>query len=213
MNRGKKTGFITGQDASMRLFDVLCPLSGDNEGMFNAVSYEEGEDNSLLVNKCVLKCLIHKVPQPPPPPPFDPSTNYAVFSDGNKVEGWENTWSSAEQFSDFCYENDLDPYEITEAFVYQDFVGFEVFFGKGKLKKVVFGPQVETIQGYVFDNNSSLEEVLFKGRTLAQVQAMSDYPWGIEDTSVIQAELPTPDPTLTRAYYADGTMVERDITT
>lgn len=60
VNRGKKNGYITGQDAAMRLFEVLCPLSGEHEGQFNPVSYEEGEDNSLLVNKSVLKCLVHK---------------------------------------------------------------------------------------------------------------------------------------------------------
>lgn len=65
VNRGKKDGYVTGQDASMRLFDVLCPLSGDNEGQFSPVSYEEGEDGSLLVNKCVLKCLVHNAPPVP----------------------------------------------------------------------------------------------------------------------------------------------------
>ena len=60
VNRGKKNGYITGQDAAMRLFDVLCPLSGEGEGTFCPVSYSEGEDNSLLVNKSVLKCLVHK---------------------------------------------------------------------------------------------------------------------------------------------------------
>ena len=32
VNRGKKDGYITGQDASMLVFDILCPLSGENEG-------------------------------------------------------------------------------------------------------------------------------------------------------------------------------------
>lgn len=59
VNRGKRDGYITGQDAAMRLFDVLCPLSGEHEGQFSPVSYEEGEDGSLLVNKSVLKCLVH----------------------------------------------------------------------------------------------------------------------------------------------------------
>lgn len=62
VNRGKKDGYITGQAASMRLFDVICPLSGDNVGQFLPVSYEEGEDGNLLVNKCVLKCLVHNSP-------------------------------------------------------------------------------------------------------------------------------------------------------
>lgn len=60
VNRGKKGGYVTGQDAAMRTFDVLCPLSGSEEGQFNPVSYEEGEDSGLLVNKCVFKCLVHK---------------------------------------------------------------------------------------------------------------------------------------------------------
>ena len=59
VNRGKKDGYISGQDASMIVFDTLCPLSGDNVGQFLPVSYEEGEDGNLLVNKCVLKCLVH----------------------------------------------------------------------------------------------------------------------------------------------------------
>lgn len=32
VNRGKKDGYVTGQDASMRLFEIMCPLSGENEG-------------------------------------------------------------------------------------------------------------------------------------------------------------------------------------
>lgn len=33
VNRGKKeSALITGQDAAMRVFNVLCPLSGENEG-------------------------------------------------------------------------------------------------------------------------------------------------------------------------------------
>ena len=60
VNRGKKDGgYITGQDAAMRLFDVLCPLSGEGEGKFCPVSLEEGEDGNLIVNKCILKCLVH----------------------------------------------------------------------------------------------------------------------------------------------------------
>lgn len=79
VNRGKKDNdFITGQDAAMRLFEVLCPLSGDGEGAFCPVSYEEGEDNSLLVNRSVLKCLVHRAP---------PRTaTKAVYQNGDVVE-------------------------------------------------------------------------------------------------------------------------------
>lgn len=50
---------VTGQDASMRLFDVLCPQrNNQREGAICPVSYEQGEDNSLLVNKCTFKCYV-----------------------------------------------------------------------------------------------------------------------------------------------------------
>ena len=68
VNRGKKDGgYITGQDAAMRLFDVLCPLSGEGEGKFCPVSLEEGEDGNLIVNKCILKCLVHVSESQPEP--------------------------------------------------------------------------------------------------------------------------------------------------
>ena len=68
VNRGKKNGgYITGQDAAMRLFNVLCPLSGEGEGKFCPVSLEEGEDGNLIVNKCILKCLVHVSESEPKP--------------------------------------------------------------------------------------------------------------------------------------------------
>ena len=68
VNRGKKDGgCITGQDAAMRLFNVLCPLSGEGEGKFCPVSLEEGEDGNLIVNKCILKCLVHVSESQPKP--------------------------------------------------------------------------------------------------------------------------------------------------
>ena len=71
VNRGKKDGgYITGQDAAMRLFNVLCPLSGEGEGKFCPVSLEEGEDGNLIVNKCILKCLVHVSESQPEPEPF-----------------------------------------------------------------------------------------------------------------------------------------------
>ena len=71
VNRDNISGYITGQDAAMKVFDVLCPLSGQYEGQFDPVSYEEGEDSGLLVNKCILKALVYgehgDIPQPDVP--------------------------------------------------------------------------------------------------------------------------------------------------
>lgn len=51
---------------------------------------------------------------------------------------------------------------------------------------------------------SSLEKVVFKGRTYEEVEAMANYPWGLQDTSKIVAD-PNP-PTVAR--YSDGSMLE-----
>lgn len=58
------------------------------------------------------------------------------------------------------------------------------------LKKVYIAPSVQSIQAGEFDGASSVEDVLFGGRTAAQVQAMDGYPWGL-DEGVIRAELPS----------------------
>ena len=56
VNRGKD-GYITGQDAAMTAFDVLCPVEGEEVGQFCPVSYTEEEQRGLVVSKCVFKCL------------------------------------------------------------------------------------------------------------------------------------------------------------
>lgn len=55
--------------------------------------------------------------------------------------------------------------------------------------------------------SSSIEKVVFRGRTYAEVEAMAYYPWGLQDTSKIVAD-PNP-PTVAR--YTDGSMLELDL--
>lgn len=59
VNRGRLSAddFPTGQDAATRVFEVLSP-AGQDFGEFNPVSYEQGTDGSLLVNKDLFKCLV-----------------------------------------------------------------------------------------------------------------------------------------------------------
>ena len=75
---------MTGQDVAMEVFSILCPLSGEHEGQFNPVSYEEGEDGGLLVNKCVLKCAVYGDGETPPEPWF-PSEQGLKLRDGTFV--------------------------------------------------------------------------------------------------------------------------------
>ena len=51
------------------------------------------------------------------------------------------------------------------------------------LTRVVVGSGVSSIGDSAFAGCTG--QITFQGKTLAQVQAMENYPWGIEDTSII----------------------------
>ena len=59
------------------------------------------------------------------------------------------------------------------------------FEGCKDLTSVTIGNGVTSIGASAFKYCSSLTSVVFEGKTLAEVQAMSNYPWGITDTSII----------------------------
>ena len=56
------------------------------------------------------------------------------------------------------------------------------------LATVIVGSGVASIGARCFEGDNALTSVFFKGKTLAQVQAMTNYPWGAS-TSVFSAEL------------------------
>lgn len=53
------------------------------------------------------------------------------------------------------------------------------------LTSITIPSRVENIYPEAFFGCSALTSVTFQGKTLAQVQAMTDYPWAIKDTSII----------------------------
>lgn len=273
VNRGKKNGgYITGQDAAMRLFNVLCPLSGEGEGKFCPVSLEEGEDGNLIVNKCILKCLVHVSESEPEPE----STTVARYTDGSMlklnlsgtVQDWEvpkklgkadlasvqlgfsvselgtNVFNSCYKLSAvsipnsvssigqeaFQYCSSLVSIEVPSAVTELDHKTFHMctslssvtlpnqLSGIGilalshtaitelpKLENLsyintrafldcqaltyMYIPRQTNIWLEAFAHCPSLTCLAFEGRTAQEVQAMQYYPWGIEDTSVISAEL------------------------
>lgn len=151
VNRGKKDNdFITGQDAAMRLFDVLCPLSGDHEGQFSPVSYSEGEDNSLLVNKSVLKCLVHKV--------LIPAKTIVQFADGTSstydIKGpLELDWLGPGVY----------PGEVVDVQIGEEVTGLgeRSFTGFSSLSSIVVPKNVTSISGEAF-SWTGLRDVMFE---------------------------------------------------
>lgn len=66
-------------------------------------------------------------------------------------------------------------------------IGSDVFWNCSALSTVTIPSSVTRIDENAFYNCSSLTDVTFNGKTLEEIQAMSNYPWGITDTSVIRA--------------------------
>lgn len=160
VNRGKKdNSFITGQDAAMRLFEVLCPLSGEHEGQFSPVSYSEGEDNSLLVNRAVLKCLVHRAPAP------SPAKTVVRYTDGRTAELDIQGELSAASIPDREYISELyigD--EVTS-------VGDYAFDRCSYLETVVIPESVETIGTQGFSRTRRLTSITIKGNGLKAIGA------------------------------------------
>jgi hypothetical protein len=65
-------------------------------------------------------------------------------------------------------------------------IGNYVFCYCVSLKSITIPDSVITIGRCIFENCSSLKEVIFKGRTLDEVKQMGNYPFGIEDESIIK---------------------------
>ena len=75
---------------------------------------------------------------------------------------------------------------VPDSVIYIEYGAFEFC---SSLRDVTMSSNIEHIGKDAFYGCHKLKKVLFKGKTIEQVKAMENYPWGIEDTSVIQAGL------------------------
>ena len=65
-------------------------------------------------------------------------------------------------------------------------IGYGAFWNCTSLESIEISESVEYIRKWAFQHCTSLEEVIFKGKTMDQVKTMDEYPWGIEDESIIK---------------------------
>ena len=68
-------------------------------------------------------------------------------------------------------------------------IGRETFFGCNSLTSINIPNSVSSIGYYAFYSCESLSSVIFEGKTNEQVIAMSNFPWGINNTSLIKGSL------------------------
>ena len=62
------------------------------------------------------------------------------------------------------------------------------FYNCNSLMNVIIGNSVKNIDFYAFSSCDKLANLIFKGKTLEQVKKMRDYPWEIEDESIINVK-------------------------
>lgn len=186
----------------MRLFEVMCPLTGENEGQFNAVSYEEGEDNNLLVNKCILKCLVHHFEQPVPP---DPSLTLVTYVGGHTAQYSLSGTLNSQDLPNRDAIHYVGIGSSIDEIGYRAFRGMEfltgveipdtveaigewAFAGAERMTDIEIPSSVMSIGSDAFFGCHLLSSVTFHGKTLPQVQAMANYPWGISNENIIRGD-------------------------
>ena len=65
-------------------------------------------------------------------------------------------------------------------------IGSWAFAGCTRLTNVVIPNSVTKIRNYAFHYCPNLKSLVFKGKTIDEVKAMSNYPWEIKDESIIK---------------------------
>ena len=68
-------------------------------------------------------------------------------------------------------------------------IGNRAFYYCDSLTSITIPNNVTSIGIDTFDDCNSLKEVIFKGKTLYQIKQMKNYPFGIEDESIIKCEI------------------------
>ena len=68
-------------------------------------------------------------------------------------------------------------------------IGYYAFYKCNSLKEIIIPNNVTSIGEKAFCYCDSLEEVIFKGKILEEVKQMKNYPFGIDDNSIIKCEI------------------------
>lgn len=63
------------------------------------------------------------------------------------------------------------------------------FYWSIELIDVIIGSNVKNIGYKAFAECYSLKSIVFKGKTMEQIKAMDNYPWGVDDKCIIKAGL------------------------
>lgn len=111
------------------------------------------------------------------------STAFKGMNSLKKVAVPGSTWHIGFESFMYCYE--LADVLLSEGVRVLD---GKAFYGSG-LSSLVVPSSVSSIGASSFSYCQYLTSLAFKGKDMQQVSAMANYPWGLDDTSIISAEL------------------------
>lgn len=187
INRARDNA-MTALDVAYIATDWLCGPTSSTKSQFAPVSIKQGEEGKLVVVTVELKGLLHDTNEEPPMP----TQQQVIFKDGMTIRVADIVFLDTFSSYNLCIAIGEDRDDIVEADIFTKDLTYSFtspFASMGGLKKVFINDSVETIAADEFANIPALEMLYFKGRTMEQVEAMDNYPWGLTDTSVITTEL------------------------
>ena len=68
-------------------------------------------------------------------------------------------------------------------------IGDWAFYNCTSLENIIIPDSVKSIEKCTFEHCTSLKKVIFKGKKMDQIKAMTNYPWGITDISIIKYQM------------------------
>lgn len=107
---------------------------------------------------------------------------------GNSSLSSINLPNSLTSIDSYAFQNcsNLNVIDIPDSVVSVGNLAFACLESKpGKIKTAIIGSGIQTLGDRAFQYQQDLSSVIFHGKTLAQVQEMQNYPWGISDTGII----------------------------
>lgn len=186
VNRAREDA-MTALDVAYKAVEWLAGPDSPTRGMFTPVTIRQGEEQKRVVVTAELKALLHDEEERE----RLPTRQQAVFRDGTAVKVADAVFQDSFLMQNLCTAIGQRLEDLVETDVFAESLQYSLaspFRSWTGLKKVYIAPSVQSIQAGEFAGASSVEDVLFGGRTMTQVQAMDGYPWGL-DEGVIRAEI------------------------
>lgn len=202
VNRGLPNT-ITALDAAQRVQEVLSSPMFTKFGVMNPVSIEQGEESGLIVCQAKFNCSVHAVYNVPV---WFPERQAIKMSDGTVIPMGDGFFSpTGYDINTTLRTLGYTVNDVEEIYVFSKLDTTTSY--SSHLKAVYIDSSCPSIGRDYWSqpfSSSSIEKVVFKGRTYGQIAQMQYFPWGLADLTKIIALDDTITPTKVKYTEASG---------